>query len=181
MSLGTLLQGTAIALFSKRVAIFITHQLIGTVGIVTVPYLAGFSTVELIDRIGGRVSVQDLYWVLTGTPFYPAQIAVGLYFGWWLGRRLRNRAMVWVWILPLAIVCYVVIRASPFVPEWTSILIRPGMGQSRWSYYFGWGCRPTAGCLDQLVTTLPLYTSVAYSVAGWLALRTADSRNRSQR
>ena len=38
--------------------------------------------------------------------------------------------------------------------------------------YFGWGCRPADHCLDQLVITLPFYSSLAYSMGVALARKT---------
>ena len=47
-----------------------------------------------------------VHWVLTENPFYPLQIVAGVYFGWLLGRRLQHRSMLWIWVLPLAILVY---------------------------------------------------------------------------
>src|SRR3954454_23894141 len=74
--------------------------------------------------------------------------------------------MLWVWVLPLAVLCFALIA---FNPEWTSVLARPSTVGSRLSHYFGWGCQPRAHCLDQLVITMPFYSSVAYSLGALLA------------
>ena len=80
--------------------------------------------------------------------------------------------MVWVWVLPLAILFYSVATATVLIPEWTSVLARPGVGQSRFSHYFGWGCQPASHCLDQLLITMPFYSSLAYSIGAVLARKT---------
>src|SRR5208283_4378368 len=98
--------------------------------------------------------------VLTANPFYPVQIATGLCFGWVLGRRWQHRAMVWVWVLPLMVLCYVFFTATALIPQWAELPPSAGI-QSRLSYYFGWGCQPYAHCLDQLLITMPFYVSVA--------------------
>jgi hypothetical protein len=145
------------------------HQLIGTWGIAFVAYFLGVSLLDLIGQLGWHPSMRYLHWILTETPYYPVQIALGLYFGVLLGRRFHHRSMVWVWILPLLILLLAVDTNFALIPEWTSVLERFGPGQSRWSHYFGWGCRPSNHCLDQLDITMPFYVAVAYSIGGLLA------------
>jgi len=106
--------------------------------------------------------------VLTENPFYPVQIVAGIYLGWLLGRRFNHKSMLWVWILPLAILIYA-FAATPTLSPWASILEQPNTVKSRLSYYFGWGCQPRARCLDQLVITMPFYASVAYTFGALLA------------
>jgi len=81
--------------------------------------------------------------------------------------------MVWVWVLPLAILCYSLVTARVLIP--TSVLARPGVIQSRLSHYFGWGCQPVAHCLEQLLITMPFYSSLAYSMGAFLARKMAQS------
>src|SRR5580704_12814682 len=83
--------------------------------------------------------------------------------------------MVWVRVLPFGILCYSLLTATVLIPEWTSVLARPGVGQSWFSHYFGWGCQPAAHCLDQLLITMPFYSSPAYSLGAFLARRMAQS------
>jgi hypothetical protein len=115
--------------------------------------------------------MHPLYWILSQTPYYPVQIIFGLGLGWSVSRRFQHRAMLWVWVIPLAILCYAV---TTFTPEWTSVL--EGPSTSRFSHYFGWEgsvrgpCRDVH-CMDQLVITMPFYAAVAYSVGGWLGLK----------
>jgi hypothetical protein len=72
--------------------------------------------------------------------------------------------MLWVWVIPLAILCYAVIA---FEPKWKSVLVH----ESWLPHYFGWGCLPTDHCLDQLVITMPFYAAAAYSIGAWFALK----------
>jgi hypothetical protein len=153
----------------KSLLVFVFHQFVGTWGI---GFLAAFGLFSLFDAVPNFASwkppLRFVHWVLTENPFYPVQIVTGLYFGWLLGRRFHHRSMLWIWILPLAILIYA-FAATPTVSPWASILIRPDTVQSRLSYYFGWGCQPRARCLDQLLITMPFYASVAYSFGALLA------------
>lgn len=63
--------------------------------------------------------------------------------------------MLWVWILPGALLTYAVIAIPTFSPWSTS----PETGPL--SHYFGWGCQADFRCYDQLTFTQPFYTSVA--------------------
>lgn len=149
------------------------HQFIGMWGPGFVAYFIGTSAYELFKVAHWQPSMHPLYWILSETPYYPAQIVVGLGLGWSLGRRFQQRVMLWVWVIPLAILCYAVIS---FTPEWTSVLEGPAASASRLSHYFGWQgsirghCRDVH-CMDQLVITMPFYAAVAYSIGGWLGLK----------
>jgi hypothetical protein len=83
------------------------------------------------------------------------------------------------WVIPFAILCYSLLTATVLIPEWTSVFVRPG--QSWFSHYFGWGCRPAAHCLDQLLITMPFYSSLAYSIGAFLSRRMAQSGHTASR
>ena len=154
----------------KIVLTFAAHQVVGTWG---VAFFAAFGLMSLLDFgldfLGWKGSIRFAHWLLTENPFYPVQIVTGFYLGWLLSRRFHHRAMLWIWVLPLAVLCYAFLAVPILIPEWTSILARPDTFQSRLSHYFGWGCQPRAHCLDQLTITLPFYASAAYSVGASLA------------
>ena len=153
----------------KSLLVLALHQFIGTWGIA---FLAAFGLFELFDLLATispwKPSVRFVHWILTENPFYPVQIVAGLYFGWLLGRRLQHRCMLWIWIFPLAILAYA-FAATPLVSQYASVLLRPDSVQARVSFYFGWGCQPRERCIDQLLITMPFYTSVAYSLGALLA------------
>jgi hypothetical protein len=160
----------------KSVLIFAMHQLIAHWGIAFFSAFALFSVFDWLGDFGWHLSLHPVHWILTQNPYYPVQIAVGLYLGWVLGRRFQHRSMLWVWILPLAILCYAFFATPILIPEWTSVLARPRTPVSRLSYYFGWGCQPTIHCLDQLMITMPFYSSVAYSLGARLARKYPKSK-----
>ena len=153
----------------KSLLVFALHQFIGAWGIA---FLAAFGLFELFDLVATlspwKPSVRFVHWILTENPLYPVQIVAGLYFGWLLGRRLQHRCMLWIWIFPLAILAYA-FAATPLVSPYASVLLRPDSVQARVSFYFGWGCQPRERCIDQLLISMPFYTSVAYSLGALLA------------
>ena len=162
------LEGTHVA---KSAGTFVLHEFIAMCGIpFTAPlvFSLGFKFLLLFGHSYPR---KTFYSIVSETPYFPVQIIFAFLLGWLLGRALRHRSMVWVWVLPLAILCYSLLTATVLIPEWTSVLVRPGVGQSWFSHYFGWGCQPAAHCLDQLLITMPFYSSLAYSVGAALARR----------
>jgi len=145
--------------------VFALHQFAGTWGIALLAYFLGSSLFELIELFGRTYSMRPLHWILTETPYFPVQIILGLYTGWRLGRSLKHRAMLWVWIVPGLLLCYAVAHL------WLGSQPRSILSESPISHYFGWGCQPKYGCLDQLLITMPFYAGSAYSVGAWIALR----------
>jgi hypothetical protein len=117
--------------------------------------------------------MRPLFHILTETPYFPAQIALGFWSGWFLGKRFRHRSMTYVWVLPLLVLGYAMVAIPTLSPEFTSVLTHQ---QSPFSHYFGWGCQPKNGCIDQLVTTMPFYAAASYSLGALLALKTKQIR-----
>lgn len=157
---------------TKSALTFALHQFIGMYGI---PYTAPlvFSLVFKFPLLFGHsYPRRTFYSIVSEMPYFPVQIIFALILGWLLGRALRHRSMVWVWVLSLAILCYSLATATVLLPAATSVLARPGVGQSRFSHYFGWGCQPAAHCLDQLLITMPFYSSLAYSIGAVVARKT---------
>ena len=155
---------------TMSVLTFALHQFIGMYGI---PYTAPivFSLAfKFLFLFGYNYPRKTFYSIVSELPYFPVQIIFAFLLGWLLGRALRHRSMVWVWVLPLAILCYSVATARVLIP--TSVFASPGGGQSRFSHYFGWGCRPEDHCLDQLLITMPFYSCVAYSLGAALARKT---------
>lgn len=164
----------------KSAVTFSLHQFIGMYGI---PYTAplvfslGFKFLLLFGR---SYSQRTFHSIVSEKPYFPVQIIFALILGWLFGRTLRNRSMVWVWVLPLAILGYSLVTARVLIP--TSVFASPGVFQSRFSHYFGSGCQPAAHCLDQLLITMPFYSSLAYSMGAALARKTlayAYSQNKN--
>lgn len=87
----------------KSLLVFVFHQILGTWGIAFVAAFGLFSTFDALPDTGHwKPPIHIAHWVLTENPFYPIQIAAGVYLGWLLSRRLQHKAMLWIWVLPLA-------------------------------------------------------------------------------
>jgi hypothetical protein len=154
---------------TKSVLTFGMHQFIGMYGIpFTAPivFSLGFKFLLLFGR---SYPPKTFYSVVSELPYFPVQIIFAVILGWLLGRVFRLRSMVWLWVLPLAILCYSV---ATRVLNPATVLTSSVVGQSWFSHYFGWGCRPADHCLDQLVVTLPFYSSLAYSTGVALSRKT---------
>jgi hypothetical protein len=154
---------------TKSVLTFGMHQFIGMYGIpFTAPivFSLGFKFLLLFGHSYPR---KTFYSVVSESPYFPVQIIFAVILGWLLGRVFRLRSMVWLWVVPLAILCYSV---ATRVLNPATVLTSSVVGQSWFSHYFGWGCRPADHCLDQLVVTLPFYSSLAYSMGVALSRKT---------
>ena len=147
------------------VLVFLIHQVIAT-GIVFVTARFPLAlAADLVWPIGVKIHQSAL--ILISPPYFPLQIIWALFLGWSLSGFLHHRSMLWVWVIPTVILCYVLIQfpARPvLLPEHARLSTSSGL-----SHFFGWGCRPKDLCLDQLYITLPFYSSAAYSVGEWLA------------
>ena len=154
---------------SQDVVLFSLHQFIGTLGIII---LAAYLTAYLFDvaRLFGKpFPPGTMYWILTGTPYYPVQIGLGLLLGWLIGGRVPHRAMLWVWVLPFVYLSYAIIAIPTLVPRLIPPAYQAGIGESRWKHYFGWGCGGVHPCFDQAAITLLFYAAAAYSIGALLA------------
>jgi hypothetical protein len=165
---------------TKIVLSFAVHQFISTWGVgVTIGWLVAFGG-DFLRLFGKGFPMRDSYWILTETGYFPLQIAFAMFLGWLLGRDLRRRSMLWVWVIPFAILCYAVVAIPTIAPWLTPSAMQAGIGQSRLWHYFASGCRAERRCLDQIIFTMPFYASVAYSIGALLAPRMpADSQTAS--
>jgi hypothetical protein len=125
----------------------------------------------LLRSLGWHGAI-NFYLVLAfRNPFFPTYIAVAVVLGWLLAARLRDRSMLWVWVIPAIGMGYALIAIPTFIPRIVLPQFQAGIGQSRFFHYFGWGCGSGNYCLDQSSLTRPLYTSTAYSVAAYLSMK----------
>jgi hypothetical protein len=139
---------------------FVAHQVIVLwVVILSAPILtASFLN---FTRLFGWKHVRSAYsWILNGTPYFPAHIALGLLLGWLLARSLRDRSMLWVWTLPTFAMGYALAAVPTLAPRLVLSGFQAGVGQSRWFHYFGSGCHLGNYCLDQTSFTRPFLASL---------------------
>jgi hypothetical protein len=155
----TILKNKHYASKLKFTLMWLMHQFIGTLGVMI---LAGMFTAIAFEfpNPWGHTLMHDVSAVLTGTPYFPAQIVVALLLGWLLSDLFGHESMFWIWILPYAWLVYDFVRL-PTVSGMTF--------QERFSHFFGWGCRLEYHCIDQTGVTLPFYAAVAYSIGALLA------------
>jgi len=152
---------------------FILHQCIGMWG---TTFSAGVVTglaFDILMRFGKTYTRSYFYWILSGRPYFPIQITLAALLGWVFGRYLWHRSMVWVWVLPLAYLCYAFAAVPTFTPNLPPEF-QAGVGESRFSHYFGWGCGPWNHCLDQTAVTVPFYVAVSYSIGALLAHKLSE-------
>jgi hypothetical protein len=158
---------------------FVVHQVIVLwVVVVSTPILTA-SALNFMHLFGWQRVRSAYYWVLIGTPYFPAHIALGLVLGWLFARSLRDRAMLWVWLFPSFAMGYALVAIPTLTPRLVMSGFQAGVVQSRWSHYFGWGCQLGDYCLDQTSFTRPFYASLAYSLAALVALKTLTRSRRS--
>lgn len=154
---------------AKSTLTFALHQFIGMYGVpFTAPLVFGLGF-KFLFLFGFTYSRRDFYSRVTETPYFPVQVLFALFLGWLIASSVRHKSMLWVWVLPLAILIYSFIKIPISVFESTSVLSEL---EARLSHFFGWGCRPLQHCLDQVVFTLPFYSSLSYSLGAVLARRT---------
>lgn len=147
--------------------IFLMHQIVSTEGVIWLTILGTFSLRGSITSVheawAHSAFMRAMHLVLSNTPFFPVQIALGAYIGWRLFNRWRHQSMFWVWILPCVVLIYAVITIQTLIPF--SVAAERGLI----SHFFGWGCQADLDCYDQLSFTQPFYTSVAYSLGALVA------------
>jgi hypothetical protein len=113
---------------AKDFFIFVMHQFIGTWGVaIIVPFMVAESF-AMLQPISPRLfNSHEVHWVATELPYFPMQIVVGLWVGWSLGRRLNHRSMLWVWVLPLLILCFAVAALPTLTPDQLSLSLQAGV------------------------------------------------------
>ena len=167
---------------SARVLVsFLLHQIISTIGVAIMAPLAVIVFADIVRIFGVSLYSSDLHKIITETPYFPVQVLLALFLGWLIGRFVRQRSALWVWVLPLAILSWFVVAFPSVgqigVPQ-HAVLRSP----DRWSHYFRWGCRARHACidLDQLVVTMPFYSATVYSLGAWIARKMGPALNFTQ-
>ncbi len=131
------------------------HLSISIIGVLLLSNLATFFLFKCAHSFFPSITIQQLRWTLTGVHGFPVQAVVGLLAGFILARYMRRRVMIWIWLLPLIFLCAGILFGGKDYASW-------------WSYYFGSGCDVRDRCFDQMLFTLPLVASVAYSLGAAL-------------
>jgi hypothetical protein len=146
---------------------FLIHQFLATWGLfLAVPWVLTFF-LELGVHFGLKVYMTQVDWVLYGTPLFPLHVATALIVGWILGGTLRERAMLWVWVLPLVSLCTSHIGFPLLARGYSSDFRYLALSRE---LEYSWG-RLGLHSLQQIIRIALLYIAIAYSVGGLLAFR----------
>lgn len=124
------------------------HVIIATVAVLLVAFCLGAFVAHFAENIADS---------LFGSPIFPAEIVLGLVVGFFVNRQLLSKSALWVWILPAL---------------WLLSDIPSSVKETGWSYtwnYLFWG--KCADCVEQTILVAPFYTSLAYSLGAWIALK----------
>jgi hypothetical protein len=148
---------------------FVLYQFIGIWGITFSATVVTELAFGILLLFGKHYSREYFYWIVSGRPYFPVQIGLGISLGWVFGRYLWHRSMVWVWVLPFAYLSYAFAAIPTLTPNLLPTEFQAGGGESRISHYFGWGCGPWNHCIDQGAVTLPFYVAASYSIGAFLA------------
>lgn len=95
---------------------FVIHQVAGPLMVLLVSGALTAFSVGWWGSLHRLTSVNNIHWILTGMPFFPVEIGVGMLIGWFFERLLRHRSMLWVWVLPLLSLWLVPLTTPPGVP-----------------------------------------------------------------
>jgi hypothetical protein len=154
----------------RTALVFLGHWILSTIGIMVVTAFLTFTAVALIHIWRLDVGNKTASWLLTGTPYFPLQIAMAFLAGRWIMKMLGHVESLWVWILPACAMLVAMVHGP---------VVQLG-GQASYStisHFFGDGCRAQDGCFDQVAFTLPLYTGIAYSLGAVAGRIHAKSQN----
>lgn len=142
---------------------FLVHLTAGTLGVIITAAVMTYSVVLSLHVFFPSLGLRNVHWILTETPYFPVQIAVGLLWGFQLGRRYGHQVMLWTWTAPALTIALLIVFA-PFRP-----VIVSGVEITKAGRFFGWGCLPQNHCFEQVGFTLPFYSASAYSLGAFFA------------
>ncbi len=140
----------------------IAHQLISTLGVMVISGELVFTLCSVARIWNPSVPSKLASRILTEIPGFPVQAAIGLLLGFLLGRYLGRwvmvRVMVWMWLLPLALLCL-------------AIVLPPGNGAPLFALHAGGSSSSASRFLDALSYSLPFVAAAAYSLGAKVATR----------
>ena len=136
------------------------HQLFCPYGLLVATAIITFLVVGLFHGTAKTAS-----YILTGTPYFPIQIAVGAGTGFCVARYFDWPLTRWVWVLPLGILLG------------SMIVVPLPSGVSLFGYWFGWSGAPFHAFPPlQPGITMPFYLAATYSLFSLLGQRGRSHR-----
>jgi hypothetical protein len=148
---------------AMNVLLFLTHLLASTLGVGIAAAVLAYSVALLLRPFFPSLNTRAVNWILTETPYFPVQIAVGLLWGFQFGRCYRHWVMVWTWVVPAVTIAFLIL----FVPLPTVVV--SGVEITKPEHFFGWACLPQNHCFEQVPLTVLLYAAAAYSLGAFAA------------
>ena len=142
----------------KWLAIYLVNVLVSTLGV----FICGAFLLNVALHPFFSPGVIE---ALALKPYYPAELAIACFAGFWAGKKFAGTQPFWVWV---PFVLYLGIGLL----EWSghqSVLAGGLVPLSAIQHFFGSNCFPDCG--DQYAHTVPFYSSVAYSVCAVLERR----------
>jgi hypothetical protein len=146
----------------RNVLTFLLHQFLSTVAVMFGSPIIVFSITSVLHIWAPDINNHTASSVLTTISGFPIQTMLASLFGFWLHKWTGQKAALWVWIIP-ALGMLILLVYGP-VAEYG-----PHSGANVFSHFFGSGCKPEHRCFDQIIFTLPLCTSLAYSLGAAFA------------
>lgn len=148
---------------TKTVLRFVAHQLISAEGLTVVCTIL-VSSLFSIAGASGRGASQ----LLTGIAGFPFQVVFSFVVGFVLWRYKHHDEMLWVWVFPILVLCITMLFVFGTRTSDMKLVL---------AHFLGDTCRSSEHCFDQLVFTLPCFTSVAYALGAFLARQSTVARN----
>jgi len=140
----------------------VAHQLISTLGVMVLSGQLIFTLCAIARTWNPSISPRLASRILTEIPGFPVQAVIGLLLGFLLAEFFRRwvmpRVMVWMWVLPLALLCL-------------AVLFPPMNGASLFAHYAGGSTVPANRFLSALSYSFPFVAAAAYSVGAKVAER----------
>jgi hypothetical protein len=146
----------------RDILTFLLHQFLSTVAVMLGSPIIVFSITSVLHIWAPDINNHTASSVLTTIPEFPIQTMLAFLFGFWLLKWTGQKAALWVWVIPTIGMLILLVHGP--VAEYG-----PRSGANVFSHFFGSGCKPGHRCLDQIIFTLPLCTSVAYSLGAAFA------------
>jgi hypothetical protein len=146
------------------------HLLVATLGVAVSSAVCFYALKPILVQFVARDRL--IHDALLSLPFFPFQSLVGFVTGFAFASRAevgRKRVARWVWIAPASCLLILFIAWSP-----RSVFI-----ESDWEHFF-WTAQSDSK-KEQLITTLPLLTSITYGLGSYLGCKYYQARREPRR
>jgi hypothetical protein len=161
----------------RSIGIFLLHSTCATAGVLIITFALTSLGMTLFPQPAGPVINTPLanfhpgppatfVQKVTNAPLDPpflGEMVIALVLGLALNRWLESKSAKWAWILPLAWLVFLIIGERPRNP------LEGTFFHATWNNFFSMD--PGEEGLAAMFGTAPFYSSIAYSIGAWLALK----------